>query len=72
MGVLVGVVLGERVGRTTTGVGPGSGVGVAPQAERIQIVNNKKAAILEFIFYGEGVKVGRGVGVYVTVGVAVL
>lgn len=47
-------------------------MGVAPQAERIQIVNNKKATILEFIFYGEGVKVGRGEGVYVTVGVAVL
>jgi hypothetical protein len=72
----LGVALGEKAGMTTTGLGLGSGMGAGPQADRIQIVNNKGALILDFIIglnhYGEGVKVGRGVGVNVTVGVAVL
>ena len=55
----LGVVFGERVGRATTGLGLASGVGVDPQADRVQIVNNKRAVILDFINvlspnYGEG------------------
>lgn len=45
----LGVALGEKVGRTTTGLGLASGIGVGPQAERIQIVNNKRLLILDFI-----------------------